>query len=100
MPRMKLEVPHTLNQDEALQRVQRMIHEAKALYASRIQALEEQWVENEGRFMLKVMGMTSEGTIVVNESVVRIESKIPLAAMVVKGQIEHGIRQQLGRLLS
>ena len=97
---MKLEVPHDLDQDEALERVQRMIHEAKALYASRIQAIQEQWVENEGRFLLKVMGMTSEGTIVVEQSVVRIESKIPLAAMMVKGQIEQGIRRQLTRLLS
>lgn len=100
MPSLKIDVPHTLTQDEALARVQRLLTQVKSQYAEQIQQVDEQWEQFQGRFLLKVMGMKSEGTVRIEEAAVRIDSKIPLAAWVMKGQIETAIRTHLGKLLS
>ena len=51
-------------------------------------------------FAFKAMGMAVSGTVKVEESAVRLDAKIPMAAMMFKGMIEQQIRKELDGVLA
>jgi hypothetical protein len=100
MPRLKISVAHSLDRQTAVERLKGFLDQVKAQYQDRLSNLEEEWDEFNGRFKFSAMGFSSEGTISVEEDEVRVDGKLPLAAMIIKGQIEETIRGHLEKVLA
>ena len=100
MPRLKISVAHSLDRDTATERLKGFLEQVKSQYKDRLSNLEEEWDEFSGRFKFSAMGFTTEGTITVEENEVRVDGKLPLAAMIIKGQIEETIRGYLKKVLA
>ena len=100
MPQLVMEVPHTLGQAAAIERLKREFEVAKETYQSHISELEEEWTEGTLRFSFRAAGMNISGDLVVEERVVKIHSHLPLPALMFKGVIDQRVREELGKLLS
>ena len=99
MPKLEINIPHSLTKIEALSRIQNFLPELNAQHSDRIKDLEESWNDNTGVFKLKISGFNVSGTLQVEESEVVIKGEIPFLASPFKGQIESTIKQQAKKLL-
>ena len=100
MPKLSIDVPHHLSEEEALTRIQRLLEDLKRQYANYFTDLKESWSGNDGRFSVKAMGFNVAGSLSVEPSRVGITADLPLAATPFKGRIEQAIRQEAERLLA
>ncbi|OHB67973.1 MAG: hypothetical protein A2V70_09775 [Planctomycetes bacterium RBG_13_63_9] len=100
MPRVTLESPHSLGQEEATRRLKEKFSFVKDAYGDKLTDLHEQWSGNTLTFGFKAAGMKVAGTVTVGQSQVSLEAKVPLAAMMFKGMIQKKVSEQLGDLLT
>ena len=100
MPNLLVSVAHQLSQDEALQRVQRAIVQAKSQNSDKIGELKESWDGYVGKFRITVMGHSASGSLTVNPSEVTVEGTLPLIASPFRSTIEARVRDMLARLLA
>lgn len=101
MGNMKLEVPHQVGRDEARRRLQTRLEEAKREMAGRPVSLdEERWEGDSLIFRLQAFGMGVQGSATADDDHVRVEAKLPLAAMMMRGTIESQLRAELERILT
>ena len=96
MPKLSMDIPHSLGQEEATQRLKKQLETVRGTAND----LHEQWDGNTMTFRLDAMGMKIEGTMAVEASVVRVHVDLPFAAMMVKGMIEQRMRQELTKILA
>lgn len=99
MPKLQVEVPHTLSQEEARYRVERFVEAAQGQFGNHVAGLSQDWSDNLMRFGFKTLGMQIDGNIGVEDGKVIVNSSLPLAAMLLKGKIESEIRSRLERIL-
>lgn len=100
MPSLKVSVPHTLTVEEAMSRIRTIVEEIRSKHGHQVSNLQEEWSESAVAYSFSAMGFSASGNMQVAGEAVHIESKIPLAAMMFRGQIEDRIKNELGRLLS
>ena len=100
MPRLSMEHPHALGQDEAIQRIKAKIEKDKEAYAGKFNNANDVWEGNTLNFGFEAVGMTVSGTMTVEESAVKIDAKLPLAAMMFKGIVEQKTHEELEKLLA
>jgi hypothetical protein len=100
MPRITLEEPHTLGQDEALKRLKDKFDSARLQYGDQVRNLDEQWTDHTFKFSFNAMGMGVSGTMKVEDRAVKVDAELPFAASFFKGAIESRIRSELGDLLT
>lgn len=100
MPKVSMSVAHDLGEDEALRRVQAIADGIKMKYADKFKDLQEEWSGSNGNFAFRTMGFNIKAGINVKDKAVDVNGDLPFAAMMFKGKIESGIREQLERLLS
>ena len=100
MPKLNVVVPHQLTTEEAKGRIQGMVSEAMAKYATQVSDFSENWTGDQGKFSGRAMGFSVSGTVDVRPGEVAINGNLPLAATMFKGQIESMIRDRAGKLLS
>jgi len=100
MPRLAMEVAHALGQEEAARRLKDKFSSVKQEHGDQVKDLRDQWEGNTFSFGFKTMGMKVEGTVSVEEDRVKLDARLPLAAMMFKGKIQQGIRDELGEVLS
>jgi putative polyhydroxyalkanoate system protein len=96
MPKLSLQVPHSLGREEATRRIKQ--HAAKA--AEKATDLKEQWQDHTLTFRFKAMGFGVSGNLVVEDAAVKVNVDLPLAAAMIKGMIEERLRQQFAGVLS
>ncbi|MEN6451269.1 MAG: polyhydroxyalkanoic acid system family protein [Thermoguttaceae bacterium] len=99
MPKLTIDVPHSLTPDEAVQRLKQKFAEAKAEYGSRVNNLRDEWTDHTFDFSAEAVGMKVSGRIAVEPRNLRLEMSLPLAAMLFKRTIEDRIRQEVAGLL-
>jgi len=99
MPKIELNIPHSLTKDEALTRIKNFLPQLKEQHADQIKDLEESWNGNTGVFQFKISGFKVSGSLEVEESSVVIKGDLPFAAILFKGQIEETIRAKAVELL-
>lgn len=99
MPKIEINIPHSLTKDEALNRIQQFLPQLKAQHSDKISDLEETWNGNTGEFNFKISGFKVSGTLEVGESDVVIKGDIPFAALLFKGTIEETIQAKAMELL-
>lgn len=100
MPSLTITVPHTLEPQEAAERLKRLIESVKEQYGSHLSELHEDWSGTTGNFRVGAMGFKSTGTVEVRPTEVHIQGSLPFAAVMFKGKIEDAIRQQVEKRLA
>ncbi len=99
MPKSTVNVPHTLGQQEALNRIKGILGSAKEQYGDRISDLQEHWTADGGTFSFRAMGFKISGNLKVTDNDVAITGEYPFAAIPFKGTIESTLRERAERLL-
>lgn len=100
MPKTTITVPHSLGQNEALQRLQGMLDAIKENYGSQVSDLQENWTDNGGTFAFKAMGFKISGELNVSDTDVTVDAEFPWAAKPFQSTIETAIRERAERLLA
>ena len=83
-----------------MQRLQRYIQKLKAKHEDKFSQLDEQWEGDRGQFSFSAFGFSIRGELIVGDQQVQVNGVIPIAAMLFKGKIEQGIRDELSRVLA
>ena len=99
MPSLNLEVSHALDQEEATRRLKDRFGEIKEKHAGQVSDLEERWNGNTLEFSFKTFGIQIKGTAVSGPSEVKIQTQLPLTAMMFKSTIEQQLGDELRSLL-
>lgn len=100
MPSLKMTVPHQLGQEEAATRLKGFLAKVKERYQNQVSDLQETWTDNKLDFAFKTYGFNIKGSMVVEAADVLFEGQIPFAAMMFKGKIEQGLRDEITRVLT
>ena len=100
MPKMSMQIPHSLDKAEAQSRVQGMIESLKQQYGDKITDVSERWEGDTGQFAFKAMGFNLAGTLKVTGDQVKVDGDLPWAAKPFQGTIEATIRERTERLLA
>lgn len=100
MPKLSIDVPHELGEEEAATRLRTLLADLKRQYHAYFTDLEETWTGNDGRFKVKAMGFNVAGTVAVEPARVAFNADLPLAATPFKGRIEQMVRHEAERLLA
>ena len=99
MPTLTVDVPHTLGQQQATQRLKNQFGEVKDKFAHHVSDLVEKWDGHVLSFGFRALGVQVQGTVTSGESEVKVAAELPPAAMLFRRTIERQIRDQLGRIL-
>jgi len=100
MPALKLTFPHQLGQAEAATRLHGLLARVKEKYQDQVSDLKETWNDNTLSFSFSTYGFQVSGDVIVQDSEVVLDGQIPFAAMMFKGRIENGIRDQMAKVLT
>ena len=100
MANLDVEIPHNLTQEEAIERIKKLLGEIKRKHGDRISDLKENWEGNVGDFSFTAQGFDISGNLEVDSSTVKLTGKIPLALSLFKGQISKTIYEEGSRILS
>jgi len=100
MPRLTLEVPHSLGLDEAMRRLKDKFAAARAEHEGSVSNFREEWRDHTFSFAFHAMGMGVSGTVAVEPDQVKVLADLPFAAAFFKGAIEQRLRQEVGVLLA
>lgn len=100
MPKLNLSVPHKLTQDEAKNRIVKLIADSRAKFGGQVSDLKETWDGYTEHFSFRVMGMSIEGRVDVQPSEVVIDGNLPWSAAPFKGMIEAEILKHARELLA
>ena len=99
MPKFQVEVPHSLQPEEAKARLERFVELLRAEHGDRATDLSQTWVDNVLSFGFKTFGIKIGGNIAVEDGKLAVNGDLPFSAMMFKGNIESEIRYQLPRLM-
>jgi len=100
MANLDVVIPHNLTQDEAIERIKKLLGEMKRKHGDRISDLQENWEGNVGDFSFTAQGFHVSGNLEVNSSSVKLTGKIPLALSLFKGPISKTIYEEGSKILS
>ena len=100
MPKFGVRVPHNLTKDEARSRLERFIEMLEAKFANQVSDLQQSWDGDTLKFHFKTYGIPLDGGITVAEKELNMAGDLPFAAMMFKGKIEEGFREQLSKAIS
>lgn len=100
MSKLEMNIPHQLEQQEALSRVQSLLTRVQSQFGSQVQDMHQEWNGNTGVFSFKVMNMPVSGTLTVNQGNVALDSQLPMAAAMFSGKIKSVIMEEAKKVLS
>lgn len=99
MSKLSLNIPHAQTKEEALNRVKKMLGRLQEEQKDTVSNVQEQWDGPNGTFSFSAKGFNIAGTIQVTENEVHLESDLPFAVSLFKGQIASMIREKATALL-
>lgn len=99
MPGFSTQVSHALPREQAAEKLRAFVEDVRREHGEKVQNLHGQWQETTLEFAFTAYGMAIQGSLFVEESHVRVEGTLPLAAALFRGQIEQTIRGQLAKIL-
>lgn len=100
MPKLSIDIPHVLGQDEALRRVKAKFAAARDEHQDRVSDFKEEWRDHIFSFAFRALGMAVSGTVAVEAERIKLAAQLPLAAMLMKSTIEAHIRREVDALLA
>ena len=99
MPKLQMEIPHTLSAAEARSRLERFVESLQAKFKDKVSDLSQGWNGDTLAFAFKTFGFKIGGAIAVEDQRLNVTGDVPFSAMMFKGKIETEIREQLTRLM-
>jgi hypothetical protein len=100
MSSFRTEVRHQLGKEKAAERLKTFLDQVAEHYKDQVSHLDGQWNDNRLTFELTTYGFNISGAVTVEEEVVVLEGRLPLAALPFRGKIEQTIASELERELS
>ena len=99
MPNIKITIEHQLEKNDAKEKIKNLLTNLKEEFKDKISNVTETWNDYNSNFSFKVMGMPIKGDLFVENALVKLDSKIPFAAVPFKKTIESTIRKEAEKLL-
>ncbi len=99
MPKINLSVPHQLGQDEAKERISRLIAETRVKASSQVSDVAESWTGYVDTFSFRALGFAVAGSLEVQPAQIRVALTLPLAALPFRSRIEHELLAHARQLL-
>ncbi len=99
MPQFNVSVPHSRTKDEVIEQMKGLLEKVTEKFGDQVKNLEQDWEEDKLNFSFRTFGINISGQGTVDDSAVHIQGKLPIAAMMFKGKIESGLKEQLQRML-
>lgn len=100
MPTLSVTVPHNRNPEEVAERLRGLLEHALERNQDKIQNLVQEWNGNNLTFSFKTFGFDVGGNMQVEPQAVKVDAKLPFAAMMFKGKIEQTLRDELTKALA
>lgn len=100
MASLEMTIPHSLQQEEALERIKNLLTETKKDHGDKIENLKEHWNGNVGTFGFTAKGFDISGSLTVHPSNIELKGKIPFAVSLFKGTITSAIKKKASELLA
>ena len=100
MPGFSTEVAHQLGQKAAVEKLKGFLERVKRHYAKEITEIQGEWKDNVLNYELTTYGIKIDGTLTVEENLVKMAGNLPFAAMMFKGKISESIRSALEKELA
>jgi hypothetical protein len=100
MPKLSMTVGHTVDREEAGERLKSLLSWVKDRYKDQVGELQEEWGDHTLKFSFKTYGFKFQGQGVVEDTDVKLDVDIPFAAMMFKGKIESDLREMLTKALA
>ena len=97
---MEIKLPHNLPEEAALGKIKNLLNKVQAQSGNTISNLKQSWNGSEGNYSFTAKGFNVSGNIKVQPSLVVLNLKLPLAAMLFKGKIKSIIEQEGTKVLS
>ena len=95
-----MKTPHHLGKVEAERRLKEKLSIARDAYGRKVTHLRGEWSDGTLSFAFETMGTSIAGTMVVQDTEVRLAADVPFHVAIFKRLIERRIRAELGNLLS
>lgn len=99
MPKIKINVPHKVSQEEVIKRLKNFSAELKKEHGDTISNLQERWENNKVEIDLSVKGISTKISMEITPQELIIIGKIPLIALPFKGKIEQTIKDKVEELM-
>lgn len=99
MPNIKIIIEHQLEKNDAKEKIKNLLTNLKEEFKDKISNVTETWSDYSSNFSFKVMGMPVKGDLFVENTLVKLYSKIPLAAFPFKKAIVSTIKKEAEKLL-
>ncbi len=97
---LKVFVYHSLTQEEARERVEKLIVEAKEKYKAKIKELNVSWLGNTCNLKVKVMGFTIDAKAISwPDKIVSVTAYLSLPVSLFAGRINIAVREALEKAL-
>lgn len=100
MPGFNTEVPHSLGKDAAVEKLKGFLDQVKERYPKEISDIEGSWDQNVLTYTFTTFGIKIDGTLTVEEQVVKMDGNLPFAAMMFKGKISDSIKVALEKAIA
>jgi hypothetical protein len=99
MSKLSLNIPHAQTQEEALSRIKQLLGRLQEEQKGTITDVHENWNGPNGNFSFSAKGFKIAGSIQVKDKEVLLESDLPFAVSLFKGQIASIITEKANTLL-
>jgi predicted NBD/HSP70 family sugar kinase len=100
MSKLILEVPHSLDQEEATRRLKEKFAAALAEHHGDVSPIRNEWKDHTFSFAFQALGMAVSGTVAVEHKAVKLAAELPFAAMLFKRAIEERLRKEVDAVLA
>src|SRR5208282_6724718 len=100
MPKISLSIPHQLGQEEAKERISRLIAENRGKALDGVSALAETWTGYVDTFSFRARGFSVAGRLEVQAAKIVVDLSLPFAAFPFKGRIEEELLARARQLLA
>ncbi len=96
MPKIKVQVPHQLERDVAISRLQSYSRQMKVNFSDQVSDMEETWTDaGVAEFSFRAFGFKVSGTTSVYAIHAEVHVQLPFAAIPLRGVIEKEIANRL-----
>jgi len=100
MPKLTVDVPHNLGQEEASRRLKDKMGSVREMFGDQVNDLQEEWRDDQLWFSFRVVGMSVSGVVAVEPTRVTVDADLPLAAAMFRGTIEQRVRDEIAGVLA
>lgn len=100
MPSFSTEVNHALGRERATEMLKDFVLRVRDRYKDQVSQLDGGWNDNVLDFSLTTYGFKITGSLVVEDTKVRLEGNLPFAALAFRGKIEQSIADEIRKELS